>query len=102
MHLYQGSTVSGHIPSVDVFLESLAKHVTRNAAACLLTGMGADGAQGLLQLRKQGGRTFAQNRETCTVWGMPAAAHALGAAERMVPLEGIPAALIDWSASKLE
>jgi two-component system chemotaxis response regulator CheB len=100
--LVEGPLVSGHIPSVDVFFESLAKHAMGNAAACLMTGMGADGAQGLLRLRLQGGRTFAQNRETSVVWGMPAAAQALGAADRMVPLENIPAALIDWATKKVE
>jgi two-component system chemotaxis response regulator CheB len=102
IRLVEGPLVSGHIPSVDVFFESLAKHAMGNAAACLMTGMGADGAQGLLRLRLQGGRTFAQNRETSVVWGMPAAAQALGAADRMVPLENIPAALIDWATKKVE
>lgn len=98
--LVPGPTVTGHTPSVDVFFGSLATHVGRNAAACLLTGMGADGAAGLLRLRLQGGRTLAQNRETSVVWGMPAAAQALGAADSIIALEAIPAALVEWAAAK--
>jgi two-component system chemotaxis response regulator CheB len=80
-----------------VFFDSLALNVGRNAAACLLTGMGADGAAGLLKLRVHGGRTFAQNRETCVVWGMPAAAEALGAVQNCIALDAIPAALAEWA-----
>jgi two-component system chemotaxis response regulator CheB len=92
--LTQGEPVSGHVPSVDVFFSSLARYVGRNASACLMTGMGADGARGLLELRLAGGKTFAQDQETCAVWGMPAAAVELGAAERQVALQDIPAALV--------
>jgi len=94
VRLVSGPLASGHRPSVDVFFRSLAHHVGSNASACLLTGMGADGAEGLLALRNAGGRTFAQDRETCAVWGMPAAAQQLGAAERMVPLQDVPSALL--------
>ncbi len=94
VRLFTGELVSGHRPSVDVFFRSLAHHVGRNACACLLTGMGADGAEGLLALRGAGGRTYAQDRETSAVWGMPAAAHQLGAAERAVPLQDVPATLL--------
>jgi two-component system chemotaxis response regulator CheB len=59
--------------------------------------MGADGAAGLLKLRQAGGHTFAQDRETSAVWGMPAAAAELGAAERLVPLHEIPSVLLGWS-----
>ena len=95
--LVAGSPESGHVPSVDVFFSSLAQYVGSNASACLLTGMGADGAAGLLQLRAAGGRTFAQDRETSAVWGMPAAAFEMGAAERLLPLEQVPATLVGWS-----
>lgn len=93
--LAPGPLVSGHIPSVDVFFRSLARSVKNNAAACLLTGMGSDGAKGLLELRQSGGRTYAQSKETCAVWGMPAAAVELGAAERTVPLADIPSLLLN-------
>jgi two-component system, chemotaxis family, protein-glutamate methylesterase/glutaminase len=92
--LVDGDPVSGHRPSVDVFFRSLARSVGKNAAACLLTGMGADGALGLKDLLLAGGRTFAQDKESCAVWGMPAAAAELGAAQSLVPLEEIPNALV--------
>lgn len=93
--LERGGDVSGHTPSVDVFFGSLAKDVGENAAACLLTGMGRDGANGMLALRLAGGRTYAQDRATSVVWGMPGAAAEIGAAERLLPLEAVPAALVD-------
>lgn len=94
VRLIAGPLTSGHRPSIDVFFHSLAHHVGRNASACLLTGMGDDGAKGLLAMRMAGGRTSAQDRETSAVWGMPAAAQQLGAAERLVPLVDIPATLL--------
>ena len=86
--------VSGHCPSVDVFFHSLAQHVGKNATACLLTGMGADGADGLGAMRAAGAHTFAQDRATCAVWGMPAAAAERGAAERLVPLTEVAPTLL--------
>ncbi|MET0390711.1 MAG: chemotaxis response regulator protein-glutamate methylesterase [Polyangiales bacterium] len=99
IRLRHAPPVNGHVPSVDVFFDSLARHVGKSAAACLMTGMGADGAAGLLRLRSHGGRTFAQNRETSVVWGMPAAAEALGAVQTCLALETIPSALIEWASS---
>ncbi len=92
--MVSGPPVSGHAPSVDVFFDSLAQYVGRNAAACLMTGMGADGAEGLLHLRQAGARTFAQDKESCAVWGMPAAASERGAAEQLVSLEKLPSVLL--------
>jgi two-component system chemotaxis response regulator CheB len=94
VYLAAGELVSGHCPSVDVFFASLADQVGSNAAACLMTGMGNDGADGLLRLRHSGGRTFAQDRESCAVWGMPAAAEERKAAESFVTLEKIPHSLL--------
>jgi len=88
--LVAGPPRSGHVPSVDVLFESVARSAGRNAAACLLTGMGADGARGLLALRLAGGRTLAQDEATSAVWGMPGAAVELGAAQQVVPLDQIP------------
>ena len=79
---------------MDVFFRSLAREVGSRAAACLLTGMGRDGAEGLLELRLAGGHTFAQDQATAAVWGMPAAALEVGAAERGTPLDELPAALV--------
>lgn len=93
--LVEGPLVSGHRPSVDAMFHSVAAlGPAAQVSAALLTGMGADGAQGLLALKLAGARTVAQDRATCAVWGMPAAAEALGAAQRFVPLDEIPAALL--------
>ena len=73
-------------PSVDVLFESVAEEVGSSAAACLLTGMGRDGAAGLLSIRLAGGLTIAQDEATSVVYGMPREAIALGGAERVVPL----------------
>lgn len=81
-------------PSVDEFFLSLVRYWPQPGVACLLTGMGRDGAQGLLALRRAGWRTMAQDEKTCIVYGMPRAAMEVGAAEPL-PLEGIPAAILD-------
>jgi two-component system chemotaxis response regulator CheB len=76
-------------PSVDVLFDSLAKDIGADCAACLLTGMGRDGAEGLLAIRRAGGRTIAQDEATSVVFGMPREAILLGAAEQVLPLERI-------------
>jgi len=80
-------------PSVDVLFESVAQEFASAAAACLLTGMGRDGASGLLAVRKAGGLTIAQDEATSVVYGMPREAVLLGAAERVLPLGEIGPAL---------
>lgn len=80
-------------PSVDVLFESVAAGYGATAIACLLTGMGRDGAAGLLQIRQAGGMTFAQDEATSVVYGMPREAALLGAACRVLPLGDIGAAL---------
>lgn len=80
-------------PSVDVFFRSVAQHWQQPGVAALLTGMGCDGAAGLLQLRQRGWHTIAQDQATCVVWGMPRAAAALGAAVQVLPVEQIAAAI---------
>lgn len=82
-------------PSVDVLFESAARTCGSRCAAALLTGMGKDGAEGLLALRRAGAQTMAQDEATSVVWGMPAAAIALGAAMQVLPLGGIAQGLID-------
>jgi two-component system chemotaxis response regulator CheB len=74
-------------PSVDVLFESLARHLGRDTAACLLTGMGRDGAEGLLALRRAGALTIAQDEASCVVYGMPREAAALDAATLVLPLD---------------
>jgi two-component system chemotaxis response regulator CheB len=73
-------------PSVDVLFESLAREMGRSTIGCLLTGMGKDGAQGLLAIKESGGVTVAQDEATSTIFGMPAEAIKLGAASHILPL----------------
>jgi two-component system chemotaxis response regulator CheB len=80
-------------PSVDVLFASLARELGAEVAACLLTGMGKDGAKGLLEIRRAGGRTFAQDEASSVVFGMPREAVLLDAAERVLPLSEFAAAL---------
>jgi len=84
--LRRGEPVSGHLPSVDVLFRSVAEVVGTGAVGILLTGMGSDGAEGLLALAHAGARTIAQDEATCTVFGMPRAAIALGAAGVVAPI----------------
>lgn len=81
--------VSGHRPSVDVLFHSVAETMGDRAVGILLTGMGCDGAQGLLAMAQAGAVTIAQDQATCTVFGMPKAAIALGAASRIAPIHRI-------------
>lgn len=83
----EGEKVSGHCPSADVLFNSVAQHVGRNAVGVILTGMGADGAQGLLAMHKAGARNLAQDEASSVVFGMPKEAYNRGAAEALVPLE---------------
>jgi len=85
----EGEKVSGHCPSVDVMFTSAAKCAGKAVAAALLTGMGADGAKGLLLIRQAGGYTIGQNKETCVVYGMPMEAKKMGAVCIEAPLEEI-------------
>lgn len=81
-------------PSVDALFESLAREMGSRVAACLLTGMGRDGAAGLLAIRRAGGRTMAQDEASSVVFGMPREAAELGAAEQIVALEQVAPALL--------
>lgn len=87
--LGESSNVSGHCPSVDVLMDSAAQAVGPNAVAVMLTGMGSDGAKGMLAMRGAGARTMAQDEATSVVFGMPKAAFANGGAEELVPLHEI-------------
>ncbi|WP_010219725.1 protein-glutamate methylesterase/protein-glutamine glutaminase [Sphingomonas sp. PAMC 26621] len=83
----------GHRPAVDVLFESVAP-LGSAAVGVMLTGMGSDGAAGLLAMRRAGARTLGQSQETCVVYGMPRAAFALGAVEREVALTAMPGAIL--------
>ena len=85
-----GQPVNRHCPSVDVLFRSAARNLGSNAVGVILTGMGNDGAAGLLEMRRAGARTIAEDESTCVVFGMPREAIALGAAEEVVPLTGVP------------
>lgn len=95
--VYEGEKVSGHCPSVDVLFSSVAKFAGANALGILLTGMGADGAQGLLEMKKAGATTIGQNKETCVVYGMPMVAKNLGAVDFELPLESIAGKVCQWN-----
>jgi two-component system, chemotaxis family, protein-glutamate methylesterase/glutaminase len=89
-----GPRVNRHRPSVDVTFRSVARAAGRNAVGVLLTGMGGDGAEGLLAMREAGARTLAQDEASCVVFGMPKVAIELGAVERVVPLDGMAAEIV--------
>lgn len=84
-----GPLVNRHRPAVDVLFRSVARCAGRNALGIVMTGMGDDGAAGLLEMREAGARTLAQDEASCIVFGMPREALRRGGAERTVPLDGI-------------
>lgn len=88
--------VNRHKPSVDVLFDSVAAEIGKKALGVILTGMGADGANGLLKMRQAGARTVAQDEESCVVFGMPREAIARGAAEEIKSLRDIPQLLVRW------
>ena len=94
VRVQDGPPVNRHRPSVDVLFESAARVAGADAVGALLTGMGDDGARGLLALHEAGARTVAQDEATCVVFGMPREAIALGAAQEVLPLEAIAGAVL--------
>lgn len=84
-----GPKVNGHCPSVDVLFESVAKVAGPKALGIILTGMGGDGARGLLEMRRAGARTIGQDESTCVVYGMPKVAYDLGAVEFQEKLQDV-------------
>lgn len=94
--------VNGHRPSVDVLFDSVAELAGRNAVGVILTGMGRDGAAGLLKMRHAGARTLGQNEKTCVVYGMPRVAHELGAVEQQLPLTAIGEEILKMTAARKE
>ncbi len=88
-HVIDGPLVSRHRPSVDVLFRSVAKTVGPYAVGVIMTGMGDDGAQGLLEMRNRGAQTVAQDESSCVVFGMPKEAISRGAVEVVVPLKRI-------------
>ena len=86
---YQGEKVSGHCPSVDVMFTSVAETAGKKAIGAIMTGMGADGAKGLLKMHKKGAYTIGQDKESCVVYGMPMEAYKLGACSEQQSLANI-------------
>ncbi len=84
-----GPRVTGHCPSVDALFESVARVAGEDAIGVLMTGMGSDGAKGLLAMKNAGARTIGQDEKTCIVYGMPKVAYEIGAVKWQVPLEQI-------------
>jgi two-component system chemotaxis response regulator CheB len=98
----EGGPVSGHCPSVDVLFNSVARTAKARAVGVILTGMGRDGAAGMLAMRQAGAHTLGQDESTCVVYGMPKAAFELGAVERQLPLEKLGPAVRTLTNKEME
>lgn len=96
-HLRKGAPVSGHSPSADVLFSSAADVAKSDALGVILTGMGRDGADGLLAMRQAGARTIGQDEATSLIYGMPRAAFEAGAVERQLPLDRIASAILSMT-----
>jgi two-component system, chemotaxis family, protein-glutamate methylesterase/glutaminase len=92
---FEGEKVSGHCPSVDVLFESVAEQVGKKALGVILTGMGRDGAKGLLSMKQKGAYTIGQDRDTSVVYGMPMVAYNIGAVEKQAPIHKIGKAIVE-------
>jgi two-component system chemotaxis response regulator CheB len=90
----EGPLVNRHRPSVDVLFRSTARYAGANAVGVIMTGMGDDGAKGMLEMKLAGAKTVAQDENSCVVFGMPKEAIKLGAVDKVLPLESIPAYVI--------
>lgn len=94
--LDQGPPVNRHRPSVDVLFRSAAIAAGKNAVGVILTGMGKDGAQGMLEMRQAGAHNFAQDEASCVVFGMPREAIAVGAIDEVAPLMDLPSRVLAY------
>ncbi len=90
-----GPLVSRHRPSVDVLFRSAARYAGKNAVGVIMTGMGDDGAKGMLEMKESGASTIAQDEASCVVFGMPKEAIKLGCVDKILPLERINQAVLD-------
>ncbi len=91
---HPGEKVSGHKPSVDVLFSSMASNVQCKMVGIIMTGMGRDGASGLLEMRNAGAYTIGQDQESCVVYGMPMVAHDIGAVTIQASCENIASVLL--------
>ncbi|MDP4207893.1 MAG: chemotaxis response regulator protein-glutamate methylesterase [Bacteroidota bacterium] len=96
VEIKDGPLVNRHRPSVDVLFRSTARYAGRNAIGIIMTGMGDDGARGLLEMKEAGAQTIAQDEKSCIVFGMPNEAIKLGAADKILSLEQIATQTITW------
>lgn len=96
VEVIKGPLVNRHIPSVDVMFRSVARSAGNNALGIIMTGMGDDGAAGLLEMRQAGASTMAQDETSSVVYGMPKAAVKNDAAQKVINLAAIPQAILDW------
>lgn len=94
IEVFTSEKVNGHRPSVDVLFESAANECGSEAVGVILTGMGYDGAKGLLLMRRNGAKTIGQDEKSSVVYGMPRVAYNIGAVEKQVPLELIPHTIV--------
>jgi two-component system chemotaxis response regulator CheB len=94
VNVKRGPLVCRHRPSVEVLFRSMAQYAGANAIGVIMTGMGRDGAEGMLRMKEAGARTIAQDEASCVVFGMPKEAIALGAADRVTPLSKIPETIL--------
>lgn len=91
-----GPLVSRHRPSVDVLFRSVANSAGKNALGIIMTGMGTDGAKGLLEMRDAGSKTLGQDEASCVVYGMPKEAYKLGAVEKEIPLDDVASHIMSF------
>jgi two-component system, chemotaxis family, protein-glutamate methylesterase/glutaminase len=99
VELSDGPLVSRHRPSVDVLFRSVASAAGANALGIILTGMGNDGASGMLDMKRAGSITIAQDEKSCVVFGMPKEAISVGAVDTVAPLACIPNQIMAWASS---
>ena len=92
-----GPLVCRHRPSVDVLFRSAARYAGQNAIGVILTGMGDDGARGMLEMKQAGAKTIAQDEATCVVFGMPKEAINLGGVDKVLPLPSIPGSVLAYA-----
>lgn len=95
VEIKDGPLVSRHRPSVDVLFRSTARYAGKNAVGIIMTGMGDDGARGMLEMHQAGAHTIAQDEKSCVVFGMPKEAIAMGGVDKILPLKSIPSYLIN-------
>jgi len=96
VEIKEGPLVCRHRPSVDVLFRSAARYAGKNALGIIMTGMGDDGARGLLEMKEAGAETIAQDERTCVVFGMPQVAIKMGAVDRILPLQSLASSVVSF------